>query len=80
VARALLELAAFVGKPSGPQCVVLDEKISHADLAAMAGVARENASRVLGEWHRRNLVLTGASPRFILNDVAALERETKEAT
>jgi hypothetical protein len=33
VARALLELAEFVGKPSGPQCIVLDEKISHADLA-----------------------------------------------
>ena len=56
VARALLELAAFVGKPSGSQCIVLDEKISHADLAAMAGVARENASRVLSEWRRRNLV------------------------
>jgi CRP/FNR family transcriptional regulator, cyclic AMP receptor protein len=36
VARALLQLAEFVGKPSGPQCIVLDEKISHADLAAMA--------------------------------------------
>jgi len=66
VARALLELAEFVGKPSGPQCLVLDEKISHADLAAMAGVARENASRVLSEWRRRKLVLTGTSPRFVL--------------
>ena len=47
VARALLELAEFVGKPSGPQCIVLDEKISHADLAAMAGVAWENVSRAL---------------------------------
>src|SRR5262249_51084284 len=75
VARALLELAEFVGTPSGSQSVVLDEKISHADLAAMAGVARENASRVLSEWRRRNLVLTGSSPRFILNDVAALESE-----
>jgi CRP/FNR family transcriptional regulator, cyclic AMP receptor protein len=80
VARALLGLAEFVGTPSSPQCIVLDEKISHADLAAMAGVARENASRVLSEWRRRNLVLTGISPRFILNDVAALEREINEAS
>jgi CRP/FNR family cyclic AMP-dependent transcriptional regulator len=80
VARALLELAEFVGTPSGPQSIVLDEKISHADLAAMAGVARENASRVLSEWRRRNLVLTGISPRFILNDVAALESEINEAS
>jgi CRP/FNR family transcriptional regulator, cyclic AMP receptor protein len=79
VARALLELAEFVGKPSGPQRIVLDEKISLADLAAMAGVARENASRVLSEWRRRNLVLTGTSPRYVLNDIAALEREIREA-
>src|SRR5262245_8355370 len=79
VARALLELAEFVGTRSGPQCIVLDEKISHADLAAMAGVARENVSRVLSEWRRRNLVLTGVSPRYVLNDVAALEREISEA-
>src|SRR4029077_10322903 len=80
VARALLELAEFVGTPSGPRAIVLDEKISHADLAAMAGVARENASRVLSEWRRRNLVLTGVSPRFILNDVVALESEINEAS
>jgi CRP/FNR family transcriptional regulator, cyclic AMP receptor protein len=78
VARALLELAGFVGKPSGPQCIVIDEKISLADLAAMAGVARENASRVLSEWRRRNLVLTGTSPRYVLNDIAALERDIRE--
>ena len=47
VALALLELAKLVGKPAGPRCVVLDEKISNGDLAAMAGVARENVSRVL---------------------------------
>ena len=80
VARALLELSEFVGTPSGRQCIVLDEKISHADLAAMAGVARENASRVLSEWRRCNLVLTGISPRFILKDVAALEREINGAS
>jgi CRP/FNR family transcriptional regulator, cyclic AMP receptor protein len=80
VARALLELAGFVGKPSGPRCVVLDEKISHADLAAMAGVARENASRVLSEWRRRNLVLTGISHRYVLTDIAELEREIDETS
>jgi hypothetical protein len=41
-------------------------------------VARENVSRVLGEWRRRNLVLIGTSPRYVLNDVAALEREINE--
>jgi CRP/FNR family transcriptional regulator len=78
VARALLELAEFVGKPSGPQCIVLNEKISLADLSAMAGVAREYACRVLSEWRRRNVVLTGVSPGYVLSDVAALKREMNE--
>ena len=78
VARALLDLAEFLGKPSGPQCIVLNEKISLADLAAMAGVARENVSRVLSEWRRRNVVLTGFSPGYVLSDVAALKREMNE--
>src|SRR5215467_4406824 len=77
VARALFEVAELVGKPSGPR-IILDEKISHADLAAMAGVARENVSRVLSEWRRRNLVLTGVSQGYVLNDVAALKREMNE--
>jgi Crp-like helix-turn-helix domain len=46
----------------------------------MAGVARENASRVLSAWRRRNLVLTGTSPRYVLNDIAELEREINEAS
>ena len=78
VARALLELAELVGTPSGQQCIVLDEKISHADLATMAGAAREHASRVLSEWRRRNLVLTSVSQCYVLTDVAALKREMNE--
>jgi CRP/FNR family transcriptional regulator, cyclic AMP receptor protein len=66
VARALLALAELVGKPSGPQCIVVDEKIRHADLAAMAGTTRENVTRLLSEWRRRNLVLAGISPRYVL--------------
>src|SRR5262245_12904830 len=78
VARALLALVELVGIPSGPQCIVLDEKISHADLASMAGVARENDRRQLRHCRRTNLVLTGVSPRYVLNDVAALKREMNE--
>jgi len=79
VARALLDLAEFVGKRSGPQSIVLDEKIRHADLAAMAGTTRENVTRLLSEWRRRNLVLIGNSPRYVLNNIAALKREIREA-
>jgi CRP/FNR family transcriptional regulator, cyclic AMP receptor protein len=47
VARALLELAEYIGQPSSAGHTVFNERISQADLAAMAGVARENVSRVL---------------------------------
>jgi CRP/FNR family cyclic AMP-dependent transcriptional regulator len=78
VARALLELAEHIGEPLGGH-IVFNERISHADLAAMAGVARENVSRVLSEWRRRKLV-TGSSRRFCLDNLAALKREMKSGS
>ena len=74
VARALVELAELVGAPSGAGQIVLHEKISLADIAAMAGVARENVSRVMSEWRRSNLI-TGSPRDYCLNDIAALTRE-----
>jgi CRP/FNR family cyclic AMP-dependent transcriptional regulator len=74
VARALVELAEYVGTPSSTGQIVLHEKISLADIAAMAGVARENVSRVMSEWRRRNLI-TGSTRYYCLNDIAALTRE-----
>jgi hypothetical protein len=73
VARALLELAKHIGEPLGGH-IVFNERISQADLAAMAGVARENVSRVLCEWRRRKLV-TGSPRRYCLTNIAALKRE-----
>jgi CRP/FNR family transcriptional regulator len=73
VAHALVELAELVGTSSGAGQIVLHEKISLADLAAMAGVARENVSRVMSGWRRRNLL--SGSQRYCLNDIAGLRRE-----
>jgi CRP/FNR family transcriptional regulator, cyclic AMP receptor protein len=74
VARALLELAEYIGQPSSAGHIVFQERISQADLAAMAGVARENVSRVLSEWRRRKFV-TGSPHRLVLTNIAALKRE-----
>jgi CRP/FNR family cyclic AMP-dependent transcriptional regulator len=74
VARALLELAEHVGQDNGDGRILLNHKISQADLAAMAGVARENVSRTLSDWQRRNLVVRSAN-YYYLNDSAALRRE-----
>src|SRR6266436_7133456 len=74
LARVLLDLAGYVGEPSGSGSVTFNHKISNGDLAAMAGMARENVSRVLGEWRDRKLVSQPAHYHCI-HDIAALERE-----
>jgi hypothetical protein len=51
---------------------VLRHKISQGDLAAMAGVARENVSRVMSDW-KRNQVVTLSSRLYHLNDIATLK-------
>jgi len=56
VARALLNLADAFGRDVGQGRIVIRQKISQNDIAAMAGIARENVSRVLKDWEHRSLV------------------------
>ena len=56
LARALLSVAEYVGEKNGEGRIQLRLKISQGDLAAMAGVARENVSRTLGEWRKQDIV------------------------
>jgi CRP/FNR family cyclic AMP-dependent transcriptional regulator len=74
LARALVELADNFGKRCGDGVVVLEHSISNADLAAMAGLARESVSHVLTEWRERKLV-TQIERQLCIQDVAALKRE-----
>src|SRR5262249_7494971 len=56
LARALLELGQHVGLDDGAGRIVIRHKISNGDLAAMAGIARENVSRVMSDWNRNKVV------------------------
>jgi CRP-like cAMP-binding protein len=56
VARALLEFAEHFGRDINPDRVVIEYKIGQSDLAAMAGIARENVNRILRDWERRKMV------------------------
>jgi CRP-like cAMP-binding protein len=56
VARALLSLAEAFGKDVGSGRILIRQKVNQSDLAAMAGIARENVSRVLKDWTDRGLV------------------------
>jgi CRP-like cAMP-binding protein len=74
VARALLDLAHAFGNNVGGTRVVIRQKISQGDLAAMAGIARENVSRIVNEWMRVKII-TRHSGYYCLEDPARLERE-----
>jgi CRP/FNR family transcriptional regulator, cyclic AMP receptor protein len=74
VARALLSLADGFGHDVGSGRILVRQKITQSDLAAMAGIARENVSRILKEWMRRALVSRLAG-YYCLENKAALERE-----
>jgi CRP/FNR family cyclic AMP-dependent transcriptional regulator len=73
LARALLELAKFLGEEDASGCVRICHKVSQSDLAAMAGFARENVSRALGDWKQRKLV-TRSNGYYCLHDIATLQR------
>ncbi len=76
VARALLDLAKAFGNDVGGGRIVIRQKLSQSDVAAMAGIARENVSRILNEWMRLKLV-TRLSGYYCIENKAKLEKELK---
>jgi CRP/FNR family transcriptional regulator, cyclic AMP receptor protein len=73
VARTLLELAEHFGEDVGSGRIVIHQKISQGDLAALAGMARETVSRILNDWKRHKLV-SRISGYYCLEGKAQLER------
>jgi CRP/FNR family transcriptional regulator, cyclic AMP receptor protein len=76
VAQTMLELANHFGQEVGPGRIVIHQKIGQNDLAAMAGIARENVTRVLNDWQRRKLV-SRLSGYYCLENKALLEHQVK---
>jgi len=76
VARALITLADAFGHDVGGGRVVIRQKLSQSDLAAMTGIARENVSRILNAWKRLKVVSRVAA-YYCLEQRAALEREAE---
>jgi CRP/FNR family transcriptional regulator, cyclic AMP receptor protein len=77
VARALLSLAEAFGRDIGQGRTLIRQKVSQSDLAAMAGIARENVSRAFHDWSNRSLVSRLAG-YYCLENPAALRREAEE--
>jgi len=76
VASTLLELAEHFGHDVGSGRIVIRQKIGQSDIAAMAGIARENVSRILNDWKRRKLV-SRLSGYYCLENRAQLEHEAE---
>jgi CRP-like cAMP-binding protein len=76
VARALLDLAKAFGNEVDGGRVVIRQKLSQSDVAAMAGIARENVSRILNEWMRLKMI-TRLSGYYCIENKIKLEKELK---
>ena len=74
LARALLTVAEYVGEKDSDGRIQLRLKIGQGDLAAMAGIARENVSRTMSEWRKRDIV-TRSSNYYCINDPKALAQD-----
>jgi CRP/FNR family cyclic AMP-dependent transcriptional regulator len=75
VARALLDLSDAFGHDVGQGRIIIRQKVSQSDVAAMAGIARENVSRILNDWIRDRL-LSRLSGYYCLENKPRLERES----
>ena len=75
VARALLDLSEAFGQDVGQGRILIRQKVSQSDVAAMAGIARENVSRILNDWIRDKLV-SRLSGYYCLENKAKLKRES----
>ena len=76
VACTLLELAEQFGHDVGAGRIVIRQKLGQSDIAAMAGIARENVSRILNDWKRRKLV-SRLSGYYCLEDKQQLRNEAE---
>jgi CRP-like cAMP-binding protein len=75
VARALLDLAEAFGQDVGQGRILIRQKVSQSDVAAMAGIARENVSRILNDWMIRDKLVSRLSGCYCLENKARLKRE-----
>ena len=53
---------------------MIRQKFGQSDLAAMAGIARENVNRILADWRRRKLI-SRISGYYCIEKKSALQRE-----
>jgi CRP-like cAMP-binding protein len=74
LARALLSLAEAFGHDVGNGRTLIRQKVTQSDLAAMAGISRENVSRILSDW-KRGAAVSRLAGYYCLESRAKVEHE-----
>jgi CRP-like cAMP-binding protein len=74
VALTLMDLAEHFGDRVDEGRIMIRHKFGQSDLAAMAGIARENVSRIVVDLTRRKLI-SRVSGYYCIENKSALERE-----
>ena len=70
----LIELAEHFGENVEGDRIMIRQKLDHSDLAAMAGIARENVDSILTDWEDRK-VISQNSGYYCIESKSALQRE-----
>jgi CRP-like cAMP-binding protein len=73
VAKRLLQLVSPSLDELPDDGAVLPSVVTHADLASLSGGSRENVTRILSEFQRRDLV-TRDDRRYVLKNINGLRR------
>jgi len=76
LACTLLELADKFGQDAGNGRTVIRQKIGQNDLAAMTGIARESATRIIDDWQRCKII-SRFSVYYCIENKDQLQREAE---
>ncbi len=74
LARVLLSLAEAFGHDVGNGRILIRQKVTQRDLAAMAGISRENVSRILAHW-KRSATVSRLAGYYCLENRIVIEHE-----
>jgi CRP-like cAMP-binding protein len=73
-ARVLLTLADAFGQKADGRGIVIRQRITQSDIAAMAGITREGVNRVMHDWLSRAIV-SRLAEYYCLENKSVLEHE-----
>lgn len=73
IARIFIHLAQSIGINNG-NSIQLTERISQTDIAAMAGISRENVCRILKLW-RISFLISHKNGKYVINSLDRFQNE-----